>query len=211
MRIDLFHDTACPWCRIGKAYLKQTLEQWDGESIEVYYHTFFLNPNIPDEGYSFREYMQAKGGGRVSLEQWFDAPRRMGEQAGIIFNFEKIDRAPNTLLSHQLIALAPPDKQEVVIDAVYKAYFQDGLDIGDLDVLVGIAKDNGLDTATIRQQLEQGEKRNEVLADARMGQQIGVTSVPFFIVNQKLAFSGAQAPEVILDVMRQAQSEIEQA
>lgn len=210
MRIDLFHDTACPWCRVGKTHLRQAITEWErdgGEVVEVYYHTFFLNPSIPPEGYAFREYMHAKGGGQVPMEQWFAAPRDMGQRAGLTFNFEAIERAPNTLLSHQLIALAPDDKCEAVIDAVYAAYFQHGQDIGSMDVLLQIASDCGLNVDTIRQQLEDGAKRNDVMADAMQGARIGVSGVPFFIVNQRLAFSGAQPPDVILDVMRQVQEE----
>jgi predicted DsbA family dithiol-disulfide isomerase len=207
MRIDVFHDTACPWCRIGKAHLKQAIAQWTGDPVTVQYHAFFLNPDIPPEGYPFREYMTAKGGGQVPMEGWFDAPRQMGQQAGLTFNFEAIDRAPNTTRSHQLIMLAPPDLQEQVIDAVYAAYFEQGQDIGDLDVLVSIAAACGLDAETVRAELAADSQQAAVMASARQGAQIGVRGVPFFIVNQRLAFSGAQPADVILDVMRQAQAQ----
>ncbi len=98
MRIDVFHDIACPWCRIGKAHLQDALDKWDGEPVEVHYHPFFLNPSIPPEGYPFKAYMLAKGGGSVPLEQWFAAPREMGQRAGMTFNFEQIEHAPNTML-----------------------------------------------------------------------------------------------------------------
>lgn len=204
MQIDVFHDTVCPWCRIGKAHLKTALSRWDGEPVTVQYHTFFLNPNIPPQGYNFREYMHAKGGGQVPLEQWFFAPREMGAKAGLSFNFEAITHAPNSTLSHQLIALAPDEHREEVIDALYTAYFEEGRNIGDLAVLVDIAVAHGFDAATIQQHLQTGLKQADVLADARYGAQIGVTGVPFFVVDRRLAFSGAQPPEVILDVMKQA-------
>lgn len=209
MRIDLFHDTACPWCRIGKAHLKAALEQWDGGSVQVYYHTFFLNPSIPPEGYPFREYMHTKGGGQMPLEGWFAAPREAGQRAGLDFHFERIEHAPNTLLSHQLIALTPDDQREAVIDAVYAAYFEHGQDIGSLDVLVAIAAAQGLDRDTVAEQLRQGTAQQHVLADAAQAAQLGITGVPFFIFNQRLAFSGAQPPAVILDVMQQAQQEVQ--
>jgi predicted DsbA family dithiol-disulfide isomerase len=87
MQIDLFHDTACPWCRIGKRHLQLALAQWDGEPVEVRYRTFFLNERMPMAGEDFEPYMQAKVGGRVSLEQMFAGPRQAGarwaQQAGI--------------------------------------------------------------------------------------------------------------------------------
>ena len=204
MQIAIYHDTACPWCRIGKAHLKTALKQWNGEPVTVTYHTYFLNPTIPAEGYSFQEYMTAKGGGQVPLEQWFARPREMGAQVGLTFNFEQITHAPNTLLSHQLIALAPDDKREAVIDAVYAAYFEHGRNIGDINVLVDIAASQGMDADDTRQQLANHAKKEAVLADAARGQEIGVQGVPFFVVNNRLAFSGAQPPETILQVLQKA-------
>lgn len=200
MRIDVFHDTVCPWCRIGKAHLKQALSEWRGEAIDIIYHPFFLNPDIPEEGYDFRRYMTAKGGGRVPLEQWFAAPREMGQRAGLTFNFEAIQHAPNTLLSHQLIILA--EDQEPLIDALYKAYFEDGQNIGDIDVLVQIGEQYGLINA--REQLETGTGRDAVVAEVAQAQQLGITGVPFFIFENQFAFSGAQPPELFLQVMERA-------
>ncbi|MDX1993424.1 MAG: DsbA family oxidoreductase [bacterium] len=204
MRIDVFHDTACPWCRVGKANLKRALAQWDGDPVTVEYHTFFLNADIPAEGYDFRAYMTAKGGGQVPLEQWFAAPREAGRRAGITFNFETITRAPNTLLSHRLIALTPEPHREAMIDALYAAYFEHGRDIGDLDVLVETAVAVGLEGEDIRQQLLSDAKEAEVLGEAEQAHRLGITGVPFFVFNNTYAFSGAQPPEIFLRAMRQA-------
>lgn len=203
MKIELYHDTACPWCRIGKAHLQAALDQWDGE-VKVTYHTYFLNPTIPAEGYPFREYMNAKGGGQVPLEQWFAAPRQAGERAGLTFNFEDITHAPNTLLSHRLIALVPESHTERVMDAIYAAYFEQGRNIGDIEVLVAIADEQDLDPDDIRAQLDGDAAEADVLADAQRGQQIGISGVPFFIIDERLAFNGAQPPETILRVLQQA-------
>jgi predicted DsbA family dithiol-disulfide isomerase len=148
--------------------------------------------------------MNAKGGGQVPLEQWFARPREMGAQVGLTFNFDDITHAPNTLLSHQLIALAPADKREAVIDAVYAAYFEHGRNIGDIDVLVDIAASQGMEADDTREQLASDAKREAVLADAARGRQIGVQGVPFFVMNNRLAFSGAQPPQTILQVMQKA-------
>ncbi len=210
MQIDVYHDTVCPWCRIGKRNLQLALDSWDGEEVTVNYRTFFLNPDVPPEGYPFQAYMQAKGGGQVQLEQWFAAPREAGRRAGLTFNFESIEYAPNSALSHQLIALAPEDKREAVIDAIYTAYFEEGRNIGALNVLVEIAGAHGLETDTIHQALLQNAKQAEIMSEVATSRTLGVTGVPFFVVNNRLAFSGAQPPSVILDVMRQA-LEIEEA
>jgi predicted DsbA family dithiol-disulfide isomerase len=204
MKIDLFHDTACPWCRIGKAHLAAALAQWDEAPVTVHYRAFFLQPNAPPEGINFRDFMLAKSGGQIPPEQWFSAPREMGQRAGLTFNFEQIEYFPNTLLSHQLIALAADAERDAVTDAIYAAYFEHGRDIGSLDVLAEIAGECGLDSDHIRSQLQQNARRDAVLTDVTVARQIGVTGVPFFVVDHKLAFSGAQPTEVILDVLRQA-------
>jgi predicted DsbA family dithiol-disulfide isomerase len=199
MQIDVFHDTVCPWCRIGKKHLADALEGWTDkpEDLMVRYHTFFLNPNIPPEGAEFRPYMIAKGGG-----QFFDAPRRMGAAVGVTFNFEKIEYAPNSLDSHRLIVLAPEVDRPKVIDAVYKAYFEDGKNIGDRAVLVEIARECGMDAEWVAQALEGDEGRDEVLADAEYARNLGVTGVPLFVFDGRYAVSGAQSADTLRTVMQ---------
>lgn len=208
MHIDVFQDTVCPWCRVGKAHLQAALATWyaqGGQPVTVTYRAFFLNPTIPPQGYPFRDYMLAKGHGQITLEQFFDGPRRAGAAAGVQFNFEAIKCAPNTLLSHQLIALTPKPQRETIIEAIYKAYFEDAQDIGELAVLLDIASAHGLDAAATRSALQNGDQREAVLAEVDHARQIGVSGVPFFVVNNMLAFSGAQPPEIILQVLQQAQ------
>ncbi len=203
MQIDLFHDTACPWCRIGKRHLQLALAQWDGEPVQVRYRTFFLNERIPAAGEDFKPYMTAKAGGRVPLEQMFAGPSQAGERVGLRFDFEAISRAPNTLLSHRLIALTPDSHKEAVIDAIYAAYFEQGRDIGDLAVLVDIAGAAGLDQDSMRTLLQSDAAQEQALADARWAQQAGISGVPYFIVDNKYAWNGAQPPEAILQMLRQ--------
>ena len=207
MHIDLFSDTVCPWCRIGKRHLELALADWEGEPVTVRYRSFFLDPDAPAEGRDFRSHMSAKGGGRVPLEQFFAAPRDRGAAVGLTFNFEDIDKAPNTMLSHRLAYLAPDDKRGAVLDAIYAAYFEDGRDIGDVDVLVDIAQACGLDGAAIREALAGDEGAAEVLTDVAFARQAGISGVPFFIFNDKYAFSGAQPPEMIGRVLAQVAAE----
>jgi predicted DsbA family dithiol-disulfide isomerase len=207
MRIELFHDTVCPWCRIGKRHLEQALEQWQGEPVEVSYRSFFLNPSIPSEGYEFLPYLNAKAGGRTPPGGWFEAPARMGAAAGINFQFEKIERAPNSMLSHRLIVLAPPEKKKTVVDAIYAAYFENGQDIGQLDVLLEIAQQTRLDQEEVRRQLQGNAGLDQIQADLEYARAVGISGVPFFIINNQYAFSGAQPPEMILKVIKQAAGE----
>ncbi|MEM6282437.1 MAG: DsbA family oxidoreductase [Chloroflexota bacterium] len=205
MKIDVFHDTVCPWCRIGKKHMELALAQYDGE-VEIRYHTFFLNNNIPPEGADFHTYMMAKGRGMVTdIEQFFDAPREMGRRVDLTFNFEAITKAPNTTDSHRLIAMTPADRKVAMIDALYEAYFENGQDIGNRDVLVSVAESVGLDGADVRGRLATDEAHQQVIGEAMQGQQLGVTGVPMFVFNNTLAFSGAQPPEAFLQMMQQAE------
>lgn len=206
MHIDLFSDTVCPWCRIGKRHLELALAEWGRETAEpvtLRYRSFFLDPTLPPEGRDFRAHMTAKGGGRVPLEQFFAAPRERGAAAGLTFNFEAIEKAPNTLLSHRLVALAPEATRGALLDALYAAYFEFGRDVGDVDTLAEIATAAGLPAAAAAL-LNSDAGTSEVLADVAFAQQVGISGVPFFIFNERLAFSGAQPPDAILRVLRQA-------
>jgi predicted DsbA family dithiol-disulfide isomerase len=207
MKIDIFSDTVCPWCRIGKRNLELALADWQGEPVTVQYRSFFLDPTIPDGGRDFREHMLAKGGGRMSLEDFFTTPRQRGAAVGLTFNFEDIEKAPNTMLSHRLAYLTPEDKRGDLLDAIYAAYFEHGQDIGDSDVLADIAAAHGLDGAAIREALAGDAGTAEVLADVDFARRAGISGVPFFIFNDKYAFSGAQPPESILRVMAQVAEE----
>lgn len=206
MQIDVYHDTVCPWCRIGKRHLELALQDWD-EPVSVTYHSFFLNPDIPPEGHDFQPYMRAKGGGRMELEGFFDAPRQRGAAVGLTFNFEDITRAPNSTQSHQLIAITPEDGRAAMADAVYAAYFEHGRDIGDIDVLLDIAEAEGLGREEARARLEAGEGLDTVQADVATARQLGISGVPFFVINNKYGFSGAQPPEAMRDILEQIAAE----
>jgi predicted DsbA family dithiol-disulfide isomerase len=207
LTIDIYHDTVCPWCRIGKAHLQQALHGWDGPPVQINYHTFYLNPAIPPEGADFRATMLAKGGGAVDLEQFFAAPREAGARAGLVFNFEAISRAPNSTLSHQLINLTPAEEREGMIDAVYAAYFENGRDIGDLETLLDIAAAQGLDREQTRAQLAAGAGLETVHDDLAFARQNGISGVPFFVINNQYAFSGAQPPAMMRRVLEQVVAE----
>jgi predicted DsbA family dithiol-disulfide isomerase len=183
--------------------LQRSLQDWQDEPVQVEYRAFFLNPAIPRDGYDFIPYMQSKFNGRVNLQDAFEGPRRMGEAAGLTFNMDRINKAPNSTLSHCLIVLAPPEIRDQVIEAVYAAYFEHGQDIGDSETLIQLGKKFGMDETRLRVDLNAGTVRAQVEAEACEAVRLGVSGVPFFIINDKYAFSGAQPPDVILNLLRQ--------
>lgn len=207
LRIDIFHDTVCPWCRIGKRNLAVALEQLTAENnpveADIHYRSFYLQPNLPEEGKEFRSVMMAKGDGQIPLEMFFDGPRKAGEAVGLRFNFEAITRAPNTTRSHQLIFLVDETHRAELVEALYVAYFENGEDISDLNVLSRIAGEHGLDPEQTRRDIENGLMRDEVMADIAFAQQVGISGVPLFIFNNKYAVSGAQPVAVMKKVIQQ--------
>ncbi len=203
MQIDIFSDTVCPWCRIGKRHLELALADWSGEPVTIRHRSFFLDPDIPAEGYDFQAHMTAKGGGRMTPEDFFAMPRQRGKAVGLTFNFEDIAKAPNTMLSHRLVYLTPEAERGAMLDAIFAAYFEFGRDIGDPDVLAAIAAEQGQDAAAIRTALAGDAAEAQVLADVDFARQAGISSVPFFIFNDKYALSGAQPVEVMGRVLRQ--------
>jgi predicted DsbA family dithiol-disulfide isomerase len=203
MIIDVFQDTVCPWCRIGKQHLFDALKQWDGEQVTVRYRTFLLDPNVPKEGLPFRQFMAAIKGPEA-VDQLLQHVTRAGQAAGLAFRFDLVQYRPNTLASHMLIKLAPTEKTGLLVDAVYKAYFEEGQDIGNLEVLTAIAEQHGLDPQEVKKQILAGAKREEIEADLAYARDLQITGVPFFVIDDKLALSGAHPAENFLKALFQA-------
>jgi predicted DsbA family dithiol-disulfide isomerase len=205
MYIDVFHDTVCPWCRVGKANLDAALAAWAGPPPHVRFRPYMLAPGAPPEGRDFRAQLASRYGGAEALARLFDGPRRAGSALGVRFEFERIARAPNTLLSHVLVGLAPEGgAQGRVLDALHTAYFEEGRDIGEPETLAQLGAAAGLDEAAVHRGLADGDalhRTREAAADARDG---GITGVPLFVFNERRALAGAHPPDALLQAMRDA-------
>lgn len=202
MLIEIFHDTACPWCYIGKKHLFDALAQWQGEATHIKWHAFLLDESIPPEGVEFRTFMTGrKGLYSLELEQLFVSTQQKGRAAGVKLNFDKVSLAVNTTFSHRLIALTPPAIKNTIVEAIYKAYFADGLNIGDIETLVAIGKAAGMDAAELSRLLSSDLALEQVLTDTTSAQINGVTSVPLFIFNRQVSVSGSQSVEVFLEAL----------
>ncbi len=204
MSIAVVSDVVCPWCFIGKARLETALATHGlTDRVAITWLPYELNPEMPAEGMDRTTYLNAKfgPGKRKEIET------RLSEAAlesGITFNWAKVTRSVNTRLAHMLIAAASTVQRGTEMSgALFKAYFQDGRDIGDLDTLVAIAGELGFDENAARDELGNDELRESVIGLEDHARKVGVTGVPFFMVDGKLAVSGAQPPEVWTDVFRQ--------
>ncbi len=201
MKIDVYHDIACPWCRIGKANLETALAEWAGEPVSVHWQPFLLDRDVPNEGVSVPEFYKAKFGAD-NLNSMFDRVKAAGRNAGVEFNFETGIRAPSQD-AHRLIWLAPDDAKQAVLAGLHRAYFNDGQNIADLETLADIADAAGMDRAETLARLRSDEGKAETAADIEHGMRLGVTGVPFFVFDDTYALSGAQPPATILSAMQQ--------
>lgn len=209
--IDIVSDVVCPWCYIGKRRLETALVRRasdEGQRPQVRWLAFQLNPDIPAGGVDRRSYLEQKFGGPERAMQIYARIKAAGDEVGIPFNFEGIVRQPNTVDAHRLLAWAQdsdPVAADILVERLFRAYFIEGIDIGDIDALAALAGDAGFDAVAALAWLASDAGRTAVAAEERRARELGVTGVPFFVFNQRLAVSGAQPPEVLLDAMEQAE------
>jgi predicted DsbA family dithiol-disulfide isomerase len=210
LAIDVVSDVVCPWCFIGKRRLEGALAQYaaerpDAPAPEVRWRPFQLNPGLPAEGLPRAEYIARKFGPRGGAV--YERVAMIGRQVGIAFAFDRITRQPNTLAAHSLIELARSEgRQDAAKEAFLRAYFLDGVDLTARASLVAIATSVGLDRAAVEAHLDDPGAREAVAAEDAQARELGVEGVPFFIFNRRLAVSGAQPSEVLLEAMKQAET-----
>jgi predicted DsbA family dithiol-disulfide isomerase len=202
MQIDIVSDTVCPWCFIGKRRLERALALRPDMEFDIRWRAYRLDPTIPPEGVDRKQYMQAKFGNNPNRQAMQDALKQAGDGEGIAFAFDKIARSPNTIDSHRLIRwAASAGVQNEVVERLFEAYFEEGRDIGNADVLVEIASDAGMDSATVADLLEQGADREIIENEDAMAHRLGITGVPTFIFQNKYLVSGAVDPEALLEII----------
>ncbi len=205
MKIDLYSDMVCPWCRIGKKNMYDAIMEWareTNETIPVTYHAYQLDPSLPPEGKPFRQAMEAKMGGAARLDPMLQRVADAGADVGLTFRWDRVTRMPNTLLAHRITAILPEDRRKDWVEAVMDAHFEEGQDIADLTVLLALAGKIGSDAGDLKRRLEAGEGMQEVEADFASAQGMGISGVPFFIINGKYALSGAYPAAQFLAAFR---------
>jgi predicted DsbA family dithiol-disulfide isomerase len=203
LHIAIVSDVICPWCFLGKRRLERALDE-----LGLHDHTTFtwlpfeLNPDMPPEGMERSAYRAAKFGAErgAALDREMAA---RGEGEGVTFAFDEQQRTPNSRRAHMLIAKATEASVAgPMVEALFRAYFQEGRDIGSTDALLQAAEEAGLDRETAAAALEDEVLRAQVVDLERQAVGIGVSGVPFFIVNQSWAVSGAQPSETWVEALK---------
>ncbi|WP_433284093.1 DsbA family oxidoreductase [Micromonospora sp. CA-244673] len=202
MEIEIYADVVCPWCWIGKRRLEQALERYDGE-VSIRFRPFQLDPTPVTEPKPLIEALGAKFGGRDKAEGMAAHVTQVAKGAGIDMHFDRAVAA-NTFEAHRLVRFATErGRAAEVVERLYRAHFQDGVDVGSTDALVKLAGEVGLDETEAREYLESNLGRREVAADLSAAHQLGVSSVPTFVLAGKYAVTGAQEPETLLAALHE--------
>ncbi len=207
MKVDIWSDIACPFCYIGKAQFELALNDFaHKDKIEIRYHSFELDPTLPRDYDGNIHDMLAKKLGK-SLEEAKQMNAGVSEQASrydLKYDLDSLV-VTRTEDAHRLTHFAAnKGKQIEMVDRLYKAYFSEGKHVGDHEVLAGLAADVGLDKGEALKVLEDGAYSQEVSADVNQARQLGISGVPFYVVNQKYGVSGAQGEAVFLEVLQKA-------
>lgn len=214
LKIDFVSDVSCPWCAIGLAALEQALERVATDiSAEIRFQPFELNPRMVPEGEDITEHLIAKYGITApQVESNREAIRMRGEQVGFAFNMDKRSRIYNTFDAHRLLHWAGLEGRQVALKhALLHAYFTEGQDPSDHEVLVRLAGEAGLDTVRARQILESGTYADETREQQRRYLDRGIHSVPAIIINDRYLIQGGQPVEVFERALRQVAQEGPQA
>ena len=202
LTIDVISDVICPWCFIGKRRLEKAL---NGRPAAVRWHPFQLNPDMPGEGLDRRSYRIGKFGSWERSQELDARVAAAGEGEGIVFRFDRMARTPNTLHAHRIIWLAGErGVQDAVVEALFQAYFTEGRDLSDRATLAGIAAEAGLDRAEVNGLMAGDGGLDVVRAGEEQARRLGVSGVPFFVVNGRVALSGALPPELFRQAFEQS-------
>jgi predicted DsbA family dithiol-disulfide isomerase len=200
MQLDVVSDTVCPWCYIGKKRLDEALALRGSQGIKLRWRPFQLDASIPEGGVDRKTYMQKKFGSDPDRARSVSkAIRDYGDALGITFNFDRIERSPNTLDSHRLIRWADTAGcQNEMVDILFRRYFTDGEDIGRREVLLDAAGEAGMDTDIVDDLLSQGADRELIRREDALAREMGIQGVPSFVINEKWLMVGAQETQSLI-------------
>jgi len=208
IRVDIVSDIVCPWCIVGLKQLQKAVDI-TGVDIDVHWHPFELNPNMPESGQNLQEHICEKYGS--TKEQSQENRQRLtslGEELGFKFAFDDESRMVNTFKAHQLLHWANLKGQEHAMKlALFSANFTDQLDISKLDVLLTIVESLGLDKEEAKAVLEEAKYQDDVRAAQQTWTHRGITGVPAMVFGDKYLVTGAQGIENYTKLLNQLAGE----
>jgi len=200
MKINIFADTICGWCFIGHRNLNNALKKFPNIKFEIQHTPFQLNPDMPSEGILRDRYLEIKFGGKENAASMYENMKIKAKESGMNFNLEKIKKTPNTVLSHLLIILSEQFNLENEIkEKIYQSYFINGLDIGDINILINIAKESNIQENDFKDFINNNiDNVNSKISVAR---EKNISGVPFFEIGKDF-ISGAQSSIQLENVIK---------
>lgn len=209
VQLDILSDPICPWCYIGKANLEAALAAEPDHPFAIQWHPFQLNPDMPAGGMDRQAYLQAKFGGAEGATRAYAPVAEHAKAAGLNLDLDGISRTPNTLDAHRLIHWAGIEqRQHQAVTALFEAYFVHSRDIGEHEVLADIADSIGMDASVVMRLLASDADRDDIAKRDTQAREMGVQSVPTFIVAGKHAVQGAQPAELWRKVIAELRESI---
>lgn len=210
MKINIWSDVRCPFCYVGKKKFEKALSQFpEAAGVQVEWHSFQLDPNLETQADRdpFDFFAEKKGISRQQAEAMHNHASAAGKEAGIDFNF-KDQKVANSYKAHLLIQLAKTkDLGNEVEEALFRAQFLEAKNIDEEAALVAIGKEIGLSEEEVKNALSSDELAYAVAQDMQMASKLGISSVPFFVFNDKYGVSGAQQPELFLEILQKSWKE----
>ena len=212
MRIDIYADTICPWCFLGKRRLERAVASRPGQYFSLRWRPFQLDPDFPPAGVSHDDFLAMRFGSIGRARRFYEVLEDAGQEDGVTFRFDLIERVPNSLASLRLIRLgAAAGIHGPLVDALFRAYFTEGVDIGDRDALAEIAVACGLDRQNTAAYLDSDVDAFEVQGEELRARRMGIDGVPWFVLNGVYAIAGAQEHEAFLPLLDLAAMEMSAA
>ncbi|MBL4892651.1 MAG: DsbA family oxidoreductase [Rhizobiaceae bacterium] len=207
LTIDVISDVMCPWCYIGKQNLDKAIASMPDLDVEVTWRPYQLDPTLPKEGMDRQKYLSDKFGGQAEADSRYENVKNAGTNVGIDFDFKAMKVSPNTLDAHRVIRWAGgigTEVQNKLVRRLFELFFLEGGHIGNDGVLVDAAIHAGMDGDLVRELLASDRDKTEVQQEIAQAQQMGVTGVPCFVIDQKFAVTGAQPPDALTQAFQQA-------
>lgn len=210
IKIDVVSDVVCPWCYIGKRRLEKAMQQLSSEyTFEVEYHPFELNPDMPVQGANHKAYLVDKFGSEDRYDQITNHTTQVAASEGLTFNFDKQNTSPNTRKAHAVVQLAKSKGKDLaVIEDLFKAYFTEGIDLTDDKNLIEVAVQAGLDRQSVELLLADESALKHIVVMEKELSKLGISGVPFYIINSKYGVSGAQSSETFMQVFKEVSQEV---